>query len=133
MRIPNGRAHKVGNPHFAKVSLKSYSDAHLHFIGASGAVGKATDAPEWPLSSRRAPSGRFRGMSLMLLGCLLAAWPAVALGQQEAPAPPSTTAPTPAPPVLSPELFERLGKMEERLDRLSKQNESLRRENHMLT
>src|SRR5438105_2613292 len=81
--------------------------------------------------SRRAQSGQSRWMSLVLLGSLLAAWPAVALGQDVAPSPPSTTTPTPVPPSLSQELLERLGKMEERLDQVTKQNEALWRENQM--
>jgi phosphate-selective porin OprO/OprP len=66
-------------------------------------------------------------MSLVLLGWLFTAWPAVA-GQDAAPLPPST----PVPPTLSQELLERLGKMEERLDQVTKQNEALWRENQLL-
>jgi phosphate-selective porin OprO and OprP len=78
--------------------------------------------------TRRAQSGQFRWMSLMLLGWLLAAWPAVALGQEAAPLPPLTTPTTPVPQ----DLLERLGKMEERLDQVTKQNEALWRENQRL-
>ena len=44
MRIPIGCAQEVGSLHLAKVSFKSYYDAHPHITGASGAVGKATDS-----------------------------------------------------------------------------------------
>jgi phosphate-selective porin OprO/OprP len=70
-------------------------------------------------------------MSLVLLGWLLAAWAAVALGQESPPLP--RPADLPMPIASSPqELLERLGKMEERLDRLTKQNEALSRENQTL-
>jgi hypothetical protein len=35
MRIPIGCAQEVGSLHLAKVSLKSYYDAHLHITGVS--------------------------------------------------------------------------------------------------
>jgi phosphate-selective porin OprO and OprP len=83
--------------------------------------------------SRRAQSGRSRWMSLVLLGGTLAAWPAVALGQEGAPLPPTTPVrEIPPSPCASQELLERLGKMEERLDWLTKQNEGLLRQNQML-
>src|SRR4051794_8437692 len=82
--------------------------------------------------SPRTESGRFRWMSLVPLGWVLAAWPAVARGQEGNPLPPLTAPPRVVPPALSQELLERLGKMEERLDRLTKQNEGLLRENRVL-
>jgi hypothetical protein len=82
---------------------------------------------------RKARSGPLRWISLVLLGWLLAAWPAVALGQEGAPLPPSTSPPTSVPPSLSEELLKRLGKLEERLDQVMKQNEALGRENQMLS
>ena len=82
--------------------------------------------------SRRTESARFGRTSLALLGWMLAAWPAVAVGQ-EAPAPPSTAPPASVPPSLSQELLERLGKVEERLDQVTQQNEALRRENQTLS
>jgi hypothetical protein len=83
--------------------------------------------------SHRARSGWFRWISLALPGWLLAAWPVVALGQEAAPLPPSTVPGTSVPPSLSQELLERLSKVEERLDQVTKQNEVLRREKQMLS
>jgi phosphate-selective porin OprO/OprP len=73
-------------------------------------------------------------MSLALLGWMLAAWPAVALGQEGAPFSPRTAPTQVVLPSLdaSQELRERLDKMEERLDWLTKQNEGLVRENKVL-
>src|SRR6266852_3788737 len=86
--------------------------------------------------SRITEPGRFPWMSLALLGWMLAAWPAVASGQEEAPLPPLTVPLRVVPPSsasgASQELLERLGKMEERLDRVTKQNEDLWRENKVL-
>ncbi len=83
---------------------------------------------------RRMESGTIRCMSLVLLSCILTAWPVVAAGQEEAPSPPPTPPPETGPPFLATtqELLERLGKMEERLDRVTKQNENPSRENKAL-
>src|SRR5262245_42022773 len=83
--------------------------------------------------SRPTEFGRFRWISLML-GWVLATWPATALGQEGAPLPLQTAYPGTIPPFpsASQELFERLGKMEECLDWLTKQNEDLLRENKLL-
>lgn len=86
--------------------------------------------------SLRGLSDRFRWISLMLLGTLLAAWPAVALGQTASPLPSPADPPMPLSPSLSQELLDRLGKMEGRLDQLdqlTKQNEALWRENQTLS
>jgi phosphate-selective porin OprO and OprP len=81
--------------------------------------------------SRITGPARFRWTSLVLLGWLLAARPAVALGQEALLLPPLTVPPQPAPPSpgASRDLVERLGKLEERLDWVTKQNEGLLREN----
>src|SRR5580658_5468491 len=78
--------------------------------------------------------GRFRWMYLVLLGWMLAGMPAVILGQEGNPLP-FVTAPhqTVSPSACSTqELLERLRKIEERLDQVSKQNENLLRENKVL-
>jgi phosphate-selective porin OprO/OprP len=73
-------------------------------------------------------------MPLVLLGWVLAVWPAIALGQEGVPLSPLTAPPWTVPPFpgACQELLERLGKMEERLDWLTKQNEDLLRENKLL-
>ncbi|HTU16922.1 MAG TPA: porin [Gemmataceae bacterium] len=83
--------------------------------------------------SLTAKPAMFHWMSLML-GWMLAAWPAIALGQEEAPFPPPTASPQSAPPSLDAyqKLVERLGKMEERVDWVTKQNEDLLRKNKLL-
>jgi phosphate-selective porin OprO/OprP len=77
-------------------------------------------------------SGRFRWMSLVILGGVLADWPAVALGQEGSASVPPNSNPRPAvapAPDAYRELLDRLGKMEQRLDQVTKQNEDLSREN----
>src|SRR5260370_615632 len=62
------------------------------------------------------------------LGWMLAYWPARAPGQQASPSLPPTTDPPGAvapPSDAYQELLDRLGKMEQRLDRVTKQNEDL--------
>src|SRR5947209_3375797 len=83
--------------------------------------------------SRRTDSERFGRMCLVLLGWMLAAWPAVALGQEELTLPPLAARSTAVPPLpgASQELLQRLGKLEERLDALTKQNEARSCENQM--
>jgi phosphate-selective porin OprO/OprP len=66
---------------------------------------------------------------MMMLGWMLAAWPAIARGQGGVALPPPTV---PPPADASQQLLERLGKMEERLDWVMKQNEDLLRENKAL-
>jgi len=70
-------------------------------------------------------------MSLALLGWLLGPWTASAPAQQEAPVPPQTVPFRVLPPTssASPDLLDRLGRMEQRLDWVTQQNEALRREN----
>lgn len=79
-------------------------------------------------------TARFRWMTPVLLGWLLAAWPVVALGQEGTPLPPPTALPRSVPPSLYAyqELVERLGKMEACVDWVMKQNEALLRENKLL-
>ena len=77
-------------------------------------------------------SGRFRWMSLVILGGMLAGWPAGALGQEGSAAVPPTTNPRPEAAPSSDayrELLDRLSKMEQRLDQVTKQNGDLSREN----
>ena len=77
---------------------------------------------------------RFRCLSWVLLGWMLAAWPATVWAQVGAPSAPLTApAQTASLYLAAPqELLERLGKMEERLDWLTRQNEGLLRENKAL-
>jgi phosphate-selective porin OprO and OprP len=85
------------------------------------------------MSPRRWPR-RLRGMSLILLGWTLSAWPLFAQ-VQEGPALPPSTPPQRSVPssfVASEDIIERLGKMEERLNRVTKQNEDLLHENRVL-
>ena len=58
---------------------------------------------------RTMKSGRFRWVSAVTLGCLLAAWPAAAWGQVGVPLPPLTAPPQAVPQSLGSfqELFER--------------------------
>ena len=77
-------------------------------------------------------SRKFRWMSVVILGWMLAHWPAGATGQEgSAPVPPITD---PPPRAVAPssdahqELLDRLRKMEQRLDQVTKQNEELSRE-----
>src|SRR5258708_4231228 len=78
-------------------------------------------------------SDGLRWVSPVLLGWVLAAWPAVASGQEGAPSPLAVPLRViPPSPGVSQDLFERLGKMEERLDWVTKQNEGLLRENKVL-
>jgi phosphate-selective porin OprO/OprP len=66
-------------------------------------------------------------MSVALLGWLFAAWPTIAQGPHDAPPPPATTS-----VAESEDLNQRLGKLEDRLGGLMKQNELLLRENQAL-
>jgi len=81
-------------------------------------------------------SGRFRWMSVVTLGWVLACWPAGAMGQPASPSlPPATDLPQPVAPSSGAyhELLDRLTKMEQRLDRVTKQNEDLARTNRTLS
>lgn len=76
-------------------------------------------------------SGRFRWISMVILGWTLAGWYAGAVAQEGSPSVPSANALPRA--VVSPsdaqqELLDRLRKMEQRLDQVTKQNEELSRE-----
>jgi phosphate-selective porin OprO/OprP len=77
---------------------------------------------------------KFPWVSLALLGWLLGAGAGVALGQQEGPLPPKADSVRVVLPSSgdSPDILERLGKMEERLDSLTRQNGGLLRENQAL-
>ncbi len=84
--------------------------------------------------SPRTRSGKFLRTPLVLLGCVFAAWAAVAAGQQAVLSPPLTAAP-PAASLstgATPDLAERLGKLEARLDWLMNQNQALLHENQVL-
>src|SRR5439155_13118705 len=80
-------------------------------------------------------SGRFRWMCVVTLSWMFAYRPADALGQQGPPSVPPITDP---PRAVAPssdaylELLDRLGKMEQRLDWVTKQNEDLARANKTL-
>jgi phosphate-selective porin OprO/OprP len=79
-------------------------------------------------------SSRFRWICLVTLGWMLAAWPIVALGQEIAPVSPTTQPPaTVAPTDTSQQFRDRLRKLEQRLDLLTRQNDELLRENKLLT
>src|SRR5947209_12415827 len=80
-------------------------------------------------------SGRFRRMSLVILGWMLADWSTGARGQEGAPSLPLTIdLPRAVVPSSDPYsgLLERLRMMEQRLDRLTTHNETLMRENATL-
>jgi hypothetical protein len=70
----------------------------------------------------------------VILGGLLAAWPAGAVGQEGAPLPPITDSPweVTASSSAPREVLDRLRKLEQCLDRVTKQNEDLARENKTL-
>jgi phosphate-selective porin OprO and OprP len=91
----------------------------------------------------RMGTGEFRWMSTIVLGWMVAAWPAGAMGQgqgqgQEREGLPPVTSVIAPPGVVAPssdpnqELLDRLRKMEERLDHVTKQNEELSRQVHEL-
>ena len=77
-------------------------------------------------------SGKFRWMSVVILGSMLADWPAGATGEEGSPPVPPITDPPPRAVAPSSdahqELLDRLRKMEQRLDQVTKQNEELSRE-----
>src|SRR5437764_749434 len=76
---------------------------------------------------------RFARTALVLLGWALAAWPAATWGQEWAPSPlPASPQPAPPSPGASQELLQRLGKLEARLDWLTRQNDGLLHENKLL-
>jgi phosphate-selective porin OprO/OprP len=61
-------------------------------------------------------------------------WPAPAVAQEGASPPPAVSVSAVAPAAADPpDLLERLGKMEQRLDRLMRQNDALLRDNKLLT
>src|SRR4051794_28722060 len=80
-------------------------------------------------------AARSRGTSMVILGWMLAAWPAGALGQEVPPWVPPATAPSerivPAADGHQ-DILDRLRKMEQRLDGVTKQNQDLLRENATL-
>src|SRR5262249_52753811 len=86
------------------------------------------------LMARPKESARFRWLSLVLLGGMVAAWPATVLAQEGGPLPPLAVPVTSVPPRgrHTQQLCERLGKVEQRLDWLTRQNEALLRENKVL-
>jgi len=71
--------------------------------------------------------GRSRWMSLLLLGSILGAWPAIALGQEEVTLPPLIVPHRAVPPSLDPSkaLVENPGETAELLDGVTQQNEGL--------
>src|SRR5260370_26650901 len=79
--------------------------------------------------------GRCCWTFMMMLGWMLAAWPASAVAQEKSPSAPAITDPIWA---VSPssdarqDLLDRLRTIEQRLDQLTKQNENLSRENKAL-
>ena len=76
-------------------------------------------------------SGRLRWISMVILGWMLADWPAGAMGQEGSPpVPPADALPRAAvsPSDAHQELLDRLLKMEQRLDQVTKRNEELSRE-----
>src|SRR5437588_5295484 len=78
---------------------------------------------------------RFHWMSAVTLGGMLACWPAGAMGQGTSPsAPPTNDLPRVAAPSSDAhqELLDRLARIEQRLDQVTKQNEDLARANKTL-
>ena len=76
-------------------------------------------------------SSRARWISMMTVVWTLAGWCAGAMGQGESPSIPPIDAPPPtavSPSDSQRELLDRLSRMEQRLDQVTKQNEELSRE-----
>jgi hypothetical protein len=79
-------------------------------------------------------SALFRRLCLALLGGMAAPWSTAAVAQEGALPPPAVPARAASPAGAdSRNLLERLGKMEQRLDWLTQQNDALLRENRALT
>ena len=80
---------------------------------------------------RTIDSGRLRWISIVALGWMIGDWPSGAMGQEGSPSVPQASAlPRAAvsPSDAHQELLDRLLKMEQRLDQVTKRNEELSRE-----
>jgi phosphate-selective porin OprO/OprP len=85
--------------------------------------------------TRLMASGRFHWMCVVTLGWMVTAWPAFAIGQQGSPWVPPITDPPRQVASSSDghqDLLDRFRQMEQRLDRVTKQNEDLTHENKAL-